>query len=31
MNIIGCLDRPTQGRYQLDDIDVSQLNRDETG
>jgi putative ABC transport system ATP-binding protein len=29
MNIIGCLDRPTQGRYLLDDIDVSQLNRDE--
>ena len=29
MNIIGCLDRPTQGRYRLDDIDVSQLNRDE--
>jgi putative ABC transport system ATP-binding protein len=29
MNIIGCLDRPTQGHYLLDDIDVSQLNRDE--
>jgi putative ABC transport system ATP-binding protein len=29
MNIIGCLDRPTQGCYQLDDIDVSRLNRDE--
>jgi putative ABC transport system ATP-binding protein len=29
MNIIGCLDRPTRGRYLLDDIDVSQLNRDE--
>jgi putative ABC transport system ATP-binding protein len=29
MNIIGCLDRPTQGRYLLDGIDVSQLNRDE--
>jgi putative ABC transport system ATP-binding protein len=28
MNIIGCLDRPTQGRYQLDGVDVSQLNRD---
>jgi putative ABC transport system ATP-binding protein len=28
MNIIGCLDRPTQGCYRLDDIDVSQLNRD---
>jgi putative ABC transport system ATP-binding protein len=29
MNIIGCLDRPTQGKYYLDGIDVSQLNRDE--
>ena len=29
MNIIGCLDRPTRGQYLLDDIDVSQLNRDE--
>jgi len=29
MNIIGCLDRPTSGRYLLDDIDVSQLARDE--
>ena len=29
MNIIGCLDRPTQGHYLLDDIDVSQLTRDE--
>src|SRR5882724_4648049 len=29
MNIIGCLDRPTQGKYFLDGIDVSQLNRDE--
>jgi len=29
MNIIGCLDRPTQGRYLLDDIAVSQLSRDE--
>lgn len=29
MNIIGCLDRPTQGRYLLDDINVSQLSRDE--
>ena len=25
MNIIGCLDRPTQGKYLLDGIDVSQL------
>src|SRR5262245_21535068 len=28
MNIIGCLDRPTQGKYFLDGIDVSLLNRD---
>ena len=28
MNIIGCLDRPTGGKYSLDGIDVSQLNRD---
>lgn len=25
MNIIGCLDRPTSGRYYLDGVDVSQL------
>src|SRR6266404_929892 len=29
MNIIGCLDRPTRGRYLLDGTDVSQLDRDE--
>jgi putative ABC transport system ATP-binding protein len=29
MNILGCLDRPTGGKYLLDDVDVSQLNRDE--
>jgi putative ABC transport system ATP-binding protein len=29
MNIIGCLDRTTRGRYLLDGTDVSQLNRDE--
>src|SRR5512140_801956 len=29
MNIIGCLDRPTQGKYLLDGTDVSQLRRDE--
>ena len=29
MNIVGCLDRPTEGKYRLDGIDVSQLNRDE--
>jgi putative ABC transport system ATP-binding protein len=29
MNTLGCLDRPTRGKYYLDGIDVSQLNRDE--
>ena len=29
MNILGCLDRPTGGRYSLDGVDVSQLNREE--
>jgi putative ABC transport system ATP-binding protein len=29
MNTLGCLDRPTSGKYLLDGIDVSQLNRDE--
>jgi putative ABC transport system ATP-binding protein len=29
MNIVGCLDRPTSGRYDLDGIDVSSLDRDE--
>ena len=29
MNILGCLDRPTDGTYLLDDVDVSQLDRDE--
>ena len=29
MNTLGCLDRPTGGKYYLDDIDVSQLDRDE--
>src|SRR5882762_8038368 len=29
MNTIGCLDRPTSGKYSLDGIDVSQLDRDE--
>jgi putative ABC transport system ATP-binding protein len=28
MNIIGCLDRPTSGRYYLDGEDVSRLNDD---
>jgi putative ABC transport system ATP-binding protein len=29
MNIVGCLDRPTEGKYYLDGIDVSQLKRDD--
>jgi putative ABC transport system ATP-binding protein len=29
MNTLGCLDRPTRGKYHLDGIDVSQLDRDE--
>ena len=29
MNILGCLDRPTAGRYRLDGVEVSQLPRDE--
>ena len=29
MNIIGCLDRPTEGAYFLDGVDVSHLDRDE--
>ncbi len=29
MNLIGCLDRPTSGRYLLDGTDVSRLNDDE--
>ena len=28
MNIVGCLDRPSAGRYILDDADVSALDRD---
>ncbi len=28
MNILGCLDRPTTGRYLLDGIDVSTLNKE---
>jgi putative ABC transport system ATP-binding protein len=28
MNILGCLDRPSEGRYLLDGIEVSDLNRD---
>jgi putative ABC transport system ATP-binding protein len=29
MNILGCLDRPTAGRYLLDEVDVAGLNRKE--
>jgi putative ABC transport system ATP-binding protein len=29
MNVLGCLDRPTNGQYLLDGIDVGSLNRDE--
>ncbi|MBF0329369.1 MAG: ABC transporter ATP-binding protein [Nitrospirae bacterium] len=29
MNILGCLDKPTEGSYLLDGVDVSTLNRDE--
>src|ERR1051326_6835687 len=29
MNIIGCLDRSSKGRYLLDGTDVSELSRDE--
>ncbi|MGH9364850.1 MAG: ABC transporter ATP-binding protein [Thermoanaerobaculia bacterium] len=28
MNIVGCLDRPTAGKYYLDGVDVSELDRD---
>jgi len=28
MNVIGCLDKPTKGQYELDDIDVLQLDDD---
>ena len=27
MNMLGCLDRPTDGHYLLDGVDVSKLNR----
>ena len=29
MNLLGCLDRPSKGRYLLDGIDVSGLDRDQ--
>ncbi len=30
MNIIGCLDRPTAGRYECDGVDVATLDAEET-
>ena len=29
MNIIGCLDKPTSGKYFLDGVDIAKLDRDE--
>ncbi len=29
MNILGCLDKPTNGKYFLEDIDIGNLERDE--
>jgi putative ABC transport system ATP-binding protein len=29
MNLLGCLDRPSQGRYELDGIDVAELDKNE--
>ena len=29
MNILGCLDRPTEGRYILENLDVSEMSRAE--
>ncbi|MHB1679626.1 MAG: ABC transporter ATP-binding protein [bacterium] len=29
MNILGCLDKPTSGKYFLEDMDVSKLNKDQ--
>jgi len=29
MNIIGCLDKPTRGRYLLEGVDVAHMDRDE--
>lgn len=29
MNIVGCLDRPTQGKYFLESVDASTLSKDE--
>ena len=29
MNILGCLDKPTEGRYLLESVDISSLDRDQ--
>ncbi len=29
LNILGCLDKPTTGKYLLDDVDIMHLNRNE--
>jgi putative ABC transport system ATP-binding protein len=29
MNILGCLDKPTRGRYLLEGVDIGNLNRDQ--
>ena len=29
MNILGCLDKPTSGSYELDGVSVAKLNRDQ--
>jgi len=29
MNILGCLDKPTEGKYLLDNVDISELSRNE--
>jgi putative ABC transport system ATP-binding protein len=29
MNILGCLDRPTSGRYRMEGVDISRLDKDQ--